>query len=292
MAEDLVFIMSGGRTGTKFLGDLLGEVIADCHSEHEPDLFLGFDRLTVARIRRFGLWHMVVGRALGRAGVRVTGMRFLKGEISLEAATASFRRQRARYHAETPERMLIESNYPWWMVAPHLGAHRGAIFPGAKAIGVVRDPRAWIASWAAHQAGRDRGHWTHRLPPGPLTPMALRDEEWAARWEEIGAVGRLAWQWRRVTASLAAAEDAGAARVYRFEDLFSEDDAPMAGLVEDICDFGDRRYRFEMPPGFRARPRNASAARDGDWREWSAAERAAANELCEPFLARYGYEAI
>ena len=87
MADHFAFIVSGGRTGTQFLGDLLSEAIEDSYSEHEPDIIHGFDEGSLERLRRFGLWHMVVGRALGQSGVRVLGTRYLVGKDDLAATT-------------------------------------------------------------------------------------------------------------------------------------------------------------------------------------------------------------
>lgn len=82
MTKDLVFIASGGRTGTQFFGDMLKTVIDDCWSEHEPDMLLGLNWRTYDQIRRFGFWHMVPGRLLGMTGVRSLGHKLLTGELS------------------------------------------------------------------------------------------------------------------------------------------------------------------------------------------------------------------
>ena len=63
----------------------------------------------------------------------------------------------------------------------------------------------------------------------------------------------------------------------------------MRRLIEEICDFGDRTYRFALPPDFRTRQLNASAAKQDAWRDWSERDRAFVNELCGPYLERYGY---
>lgn len=288
MSKDLVFIASGGRTGTNFFGELLGTLIEDCHSEHEPDLFLGFNETTLERLRSFGLWHMVAGRALGLTGVRVAGTRLLTGKSNLESVAHSLRRQRARYHARVEQSLIIESYYAWWMVAPVLQE----IFPGAKLIGVVRDPRTWIASWQARQKGRDRGHWTHWLPPGPVTATSVGDARWASRWEEIGPIGRLAWQWSAIAEQLVKA-DTSYARIFRFEDLFGAKGFEAVGqLVQFASHFPDKSYDFEVPPSVIGRKLNASSATSQDWQEWSAQDRALVNEICGPHMERFGYEPL
>ncbi|MEM9047953.1 MAG: hypothetical protein AAGC92_04475 [Pseudomonadota bacterium] len=119
-APRLVLNASGGRTGTQFFGDMLGRIVADCYSEHEPDMIAGFSRLSLARVRRFGRWHMVLGRALGRTGVRSLGQALLEGRIEPQICVERLRSGRVRLHA------------------------------GARLAGVIRDPRSWIASWLRH----------------------------------------------------------------------------------------------------------------------------------------------
>ena len=119
MSRHLVFIASGGRTGTKFLGDLLSDVIEDCWSEHEADMFDGFNALTMQRIRTFGLWHMVVGRGLGQTGLRGIGTRYLSGEQSLASCAEQIRNERKAYHRGLTQGLIVESYWRWWMFAAH-----------------------------------------------------------------------------------------------------------------------------------------------------------------------------
>lgn len=288
MNKRLVFIGSGGRTGTNFLGDELSRMIDDCHSEHEPDLFQGLNRKTWQRVRSFGAWHMVIGRALGLSGTRVTGTKFLTSQITIGQVKRTLERQRKTYHARCEESLIIESYYAWWMVAPFLNQ----IFPGSKFIGVVRDPRSWISSWQAKQEGRDRGHWSHFFPPGPLNAITLRDPEWAARWEDIGPIGRLAWQWMAIVRQMTLA-DSSFARVFRFEDIFGpEGNSALYELLSFASEFPDRRYPFRVPDVATTTRTNRSAATGLEWKDWSQNEKAIVNEICEPYLTKFGYERL
>ncbi len=99
MDRRLVFVASGGRTGTTFFGERLDEVIADCHSEHEPDVLALNRGRSLLRIRQFGLWHMLFGRMLGTSGLRVLGHRYMTGEMPPATVIRRLREQRAGYHA-------------------------------------------------------------------------------------------------------------------------------------------------------------------------------------------------
>lgn len=288
MAEHFVFIASGGRTGTTFLGDMLSEAISDSHSEHEPDVFLGLDRKTFRRLRMFGPWQMVFGRVLGRTGVRIVGTRFLTGRMLHEQMVKALRSQRRRYHRAVSESLLIESYASWWMVASHIPE----IFPHSKTVGVVRDPRSWIPSWLSHQTGRDTGHWTYRLPPGPYDAKTARDPVWGPRWDDLGPVGRLAWQWNMINGKLAEAEDLGLARNYRFEDLFDESTGKLEELIRFAATFPDREYAIDIPAGIHSDKRNSSRATGAEWEQWTAEERQLVNEICGPLMDRYGYERL
>lgn len=288
MTSNLVFIGSGGRTGTSFLGNVLSSIIEDCYSEHEPDLFLGFDRRTWGRIKKFGAWHMVFARAVGLSGIRVTGTKFLTGRIHLTELSRDLQRQRSEYHKQCARSLLIESYYAWWMVAPHLNV----IFPGCKFIGVVRDPRSWISSWQAHYRRRDRGHWSHYVPPGPINAITTSDPLWAQRWEEIGPIGRLAWQWMFICRQMSAA-DRSYSRIFRFEDLFRMgQNTGLAELVKFSSEFPERKYEFRIPASITDRKINSSSASGAEWEEWSAAEKAIVNEICGPFMSKFGYEPL
>ncbi|MFC2966796.1 hypothetical protein [Acidimangrovimonas pyrenivorans] len=142
MSRDFVFIVSGGRTGTQYFGDLMGEMIEGAHSVHEPDLASPWEPARMARaIRQFGLWHMVIGRVLGRTGIRNIATRRLRGRIDTQAAIAAIRRQRDGYYASLSAPLIVESYYQWAGLLPELRA----LHPTARIIGIVRDPRDLVA---------------------------------------------------------------------------------------------------------------------------------------------------
>lgn len=288
MADHFAFIVSGGRTGTQFLGDLLSEAIEDSYSEHEPDIIHGFDRGSLERLRRFGLWHMVVGRALGQSGVRVLGTRHLVGKDDLTATMRKLRAQRKAYHAGIEQSLVIESYYAWWMVASHLPA----IFSEAKAVGIVRDPRHWIASWLKRTAKRADGHWTQLLPPGPLTPARLGDTRWADEWESMSPVGKLAWQWQLINGTILRATDDGVLDLFRFEDVFNPDTGEFDRLVDTISTFPDRQYSTRDISEKLSQKRNASSAQGDDWESWTGADKQLVNDICGPVMDACDYRPL
>lgn len=65
------FIISAGRTGTRFMGKKLSEMIDRCFSVHEPDFFTpGSEYNTIKKIETFGLYHLILGKIIGKTGIR------------------------------------------------------------------------------------------------------------------------------------------------------------------------------------------------------------------------------
>lgn len=287
MKKQLGFIASGGRTGTKFFGDMLSQIVSDCYSEHEPDLVAGLSELTFERIRRFGFWHMGPGRLLGRTGVRVLGQAFLEGRMDAPALASRLRATRDNYHAGLSETLVIESYYAWWMVAEQIEE----IWPGARVAGILRDPRDWIVSWLKHAPRRRRGALTEWLPPWPLHPTDIGDTAAAALWQDLDQVGRLAWEWGLITRKLdAAAAASHNSRVFRFEDLFGGDIAAMQSFVEFIINHqpGPRHEIGDLSTII-GDVRNASCGQVSGWQSWSDAQIAAVATFCGPGMNVHGY---
>ncbi len=286
MKKDLVFIASGGRTGTKFFGEMLKTIIDDCWSEHESDVVTDDLAKTLPRIRRFGWWHMIFGRLAGVSGLRPLGHRLLTGSLREEECVHRLRQQRAKYHAEIQEPLVIESSGRWWMFAGRI--HR--IWPGAKTIGIIRDPRDWVESWRRHQPLRHARTWFGWFPLGALTPRAVEDFDWTDRWSELNQFGRLAWDWRTIYGQLDhAVAEAPDVRLFRFEDLFGPDDSTVRELVTFAADHGERRYHVRDLAGFTATVRNASKGPRRGWRDWPAEDAHLLDALCGPLMRKYGY---
>lgn len=286
MTKNLVFIASGGRTGTTFFGERLKTVIDDCWSEHTPDVWVGFTGRSFRRIRNFGLWHMGAGRLLGLTGMRPLGQKRLSGVLPTQTCLKRLFESRRRYHDSIPQSLIVESYSRWWMFADCF--HE--LWPEAKLIGVIRDPRDWITSWQRHQPRRQTPQFLSWFPLGPLTPEDLGDEEWRGRWREIGQFGRLGWDWRTIYGQIdGAAEKNNRIRMFRFEDLFSAGGEAMGELVRFAADHGARKYAVRDLSGFADDVRNASHGPRRHWRNWPAEDVRLVDELCGPLMRKYGY---
>tara|TARA_R110001606_G_scaffold98982_1_gene218608 strand:- start:53768 stop:54676 length:909 start_codon:yes stop_codon:yes gene_type:complete len=287
--KNLVFIASGGRTGTQFLGDLLATIIDDCWSEHEADMFAGFTAKSWQRIQDFGLWHMIVGRAFGQTGLRAAGTKFLSGKGDIESHAAKLCRQRVNYHGRIEQSLIIESYWRWWMFSGQMGK----IWPGAKTVGIIRDPKSWISSWLAHDKSHSGTPWTYYFPPGPVTPARIGDVEWTDRWDSLSPVGRLAWEWREIYRRLDAASQSDQnTQLFRFEDLFD----PKTGAMQKLVDFASahpgKQYATGNIDEIMPLVRNASSNRKNAWKSWSQQDKAIVDELCGSLIDKYGYASM
>lgn len=289
--KDLVFIVSGGRTGTQFFGDRISMAIEDSFSVHDPDILSIYIKRVAGRISTFGLYNMTLGKALGRTGVRSIGQRFISGRIDRETALDRLEALRLKFYASIDRPLVVESNSQWLYVCDELMS----IWPQARIIVIVRDPRTWIRSWL-NKGIRWRIYDPVRLlPPGRLTPAKIGDRAWAEEWKSFGIVGRLAWEWRFVYRRLQKhVENNPNARLFRFEDLFhSEDETSMRELVKFAATHPEREYSYELPEEFREKVQNASQGAAQDWREWRPEQARLVDSLCGTLMAKfdYGHEA-
>lgn len=284
--KDLVFIASGGRTGTTFFGENLKSVIEDCWSEHEPDILYGAKLITREQLDNFGLWHMVLGRLTGQAGLRVLGHRRLIGQVDTDTFRSRILRSRRQYHENRKEPMIVESHAQWWYLAgdlPH-------IWPDSKLIGVIRDPRTWVRSWLNHGRRYAENDRVKLIPPGRLTPEQLGQDDYASRWSDWGAFEKLAWEWTIIYGNLQRGifENPNG-RMWRFEDLFGGDTRHVTELVEFAATHGDKTYKIGDLSSFTDHVANASKGAARDWQSWTPEQAAHVDELCGPLMAQFGY---
>lgn len=288
MEHDFVFIVSGGRTGTQFFGDLLSEMIEGAYSVHEPDLANPLDVPRMSRaIRQFGLWHMVVGRALGLTGIRNLSQRRIQGKLSSAAAIEAIRRQRTPYYDTIAAPLIVESYPQWYGLIPEVRALR----PEAKFAGILRDPRDWVKSWLDHGGHHSWRDLTALFGQRRLSPRDTGQTELAARWSEASEFEKHCWDWKMYNEPIVAAADTDPlVKVWKFEDLFlGASDAPMKELLAFAAEHGERSYRVNFDAGLRSDKRNASRGSAPRWEEWSAEQARILDSHCGPLMRRFGY---
>lgn len=285
--KHLVFIVSGGRTGTQFLGDRITEAIPESYSEHEPDVLVPDNPRSFRRVLKFGLWGAAFGKLVGRTGIRSIGTARLKGRISAKEAAKRIESARKKYHQSIEHRLIIESNGQWNYACAELSQ----VWPHAKIAVIIRDPRSWIRSWlnkGTRWQWQDTARW---LPPGRPTPSTVGDDKWASTWRHLDAFGRLAWEWQFTYSRLLShAGENSNSRVFRFEDLFDQYHfSAMQDLIRFCAQHVDCNYSVKLPRNFAEKPQNTSKGSEPGWIEWSSERAHLLDQMCGELMRRNGY---
>lgn len=208
-----------------FLGEMLGQILDDCFSVHEPDILHVVPQKrwsahladTLRKIRSFGLYHMVIGRLLGKSGTRALAYAYLSGQLSFDQLIDRIHLARDRYIGNRSEGLFVEACHQWYPILGPL--HRA--YPAARMALIVRDPRTWIRSFVDWGGRHDSRDWVEKLRAGRITPHLVGDEKFAAKWSEMSSLEKLAWDWRFIYGQLLQhTQESGLARIFRFEDLF------------------------------------------------------------------------
>ena len=289
MNKDLVFIVSGGRTGTKFFGQQLSAIFPDAFSVHEPDLLdTGNIRRSFRAIREFGLWHMVFGRLLGQTGIRALSTRKICDPAAEKAEIQrSIRRQRSSYFERQKEPLIVESYYQWFGLLDDIRE----VYPNAKIAGIVRDPRSWVRSWMDYGGHHDLTDVAAKIGIGRISPNTAIDPQFADQSSEWSLFERLCWDWRLVNFRIAEFADRDPhAKLFRFEDIFGlESDTGMSDFLEFVADHGEHLYQYSQPKDFAFRQINASSKATPDWRDWTAKNAQRLEEFCQPLMSKLDY---
>lgn len=249
-----LFIVSTGRTGTQFLASFLSEMGAD--ARHEPGPF----------------WLRNLSNA------------YVSGHASPERARRLLLKTRRNLNAP----LYVEAScLVYGLVGPILD-----VFPDAKVIQVVRDPRTYVRSamdWGVHRAG---GRPLNLVPFRRLSPAQFDPWSLGARldWARTRQFGRVCWNWLALNRAIRQ-QGQGAARfrTVRFEDIFDRERGfpglhAIAGLV-DVEASDEAIERFG--------PRLVNAARRREFPtflDWPAPMRRYLADLCGEEAGEYGYD--
>jgi hypothetical protein len=219
-----VFIVSNGRTGTRFFAETLGRILPDCFSIHEPDNLIITSRNTIKnmmpQLRRMGLMNLVFLKALGITGARNISLKRLQGKKSREAAISRFLKDR-KWAKEINQELYIESNQQLFGLSEDL-----AFLPNSKVIYIVRHPLTWVKSWMNKRQSwfgkKDLMNRINFLGFKRLTPKNAGDR--VLGWNKFTQLEKLTWLWNFTNKIYTGVADKNYSNVclVRFEDIFIE----------------------------------------------------------------------
>jgi hypothetical protein len=288
--KNFVFFVSTGRTGTKFFGDLLSNMIPEAFSVHEPDVLMDFKIKSLQQIRTFGVYNLIFGKLTGKTGIRNLSQNFLAGKIDREQLVAAIVDHRRNFYEQLKSNLVIESYSGWYGAIPGIRQ----LYRNYKIVAIVRDPRTWVTSnmnWGTMYGHRD---WITRLGLGRLSPQMIGDERYASVWKDFSRFQKLCWAWQAINRILleAVVTDENAILI-KFEDLFKASNRyqHLENLLAFIASFDQRTFAFRIPNGVLERKihptRNACFPA---WPEWKPQQKRELYRICGSLMESLGYE--
>lgn len=246
------FIVSSGRTGTKFLAGFFRASLPGVLALHEPA----------------PTHHL---RILGNAHVA--------GHLSRSRMAAVLRLSRASLLRRRGGRDYIESNPFLFGFSGVLGA----VFDNPRIFHLVRDPREFVRSSLNYGTWSGYKRAAARLVPFWFPQVRAR----LGIHAHLSPVGIFAGHWRLVNEFVSA--NAGAQAGYlrlRYEEVFDQDNSGLrrmcAELGYDYPESGAARSTGE-------RVNTGSLTVIGDWRTWSPAQCRELDSVCGLAMREFGY---
>ena len=221
-----VFIVSVGRTGTKFFAEILPQIIPDCYAVHEPD------NIKIAKPNMFrniikqvkeqgGITNLILLKALGLTGARNLSLRRLRNRLDEKSAINQFKKER-----QWVERICcstyVESNQQLFGFSEDL-----LMLPNTKIIYLVRNPFDWIRSWInlnqSWYGKKDLLAMVNFLGFKRISPKNIGIVD--VQWKEYSQCSKLAWLWNYLNNIFyKISSNHRNAWLFRFEDIFVQKD--------------------------------------------------------------------
>lgn len=287
--KNVTLIVSTGRTGTRFFGEVLGNAIDDCVSFHEPDMITLKRKGEFKKIVQFGLYNTTIGKLLNDTGIRAIGLNYLAGRRGVEQTAKALISHRKRFFEKQSESLIIESYNQWYSVLDVLPL----VFKEYRVAAVIRDARSWLSSAEKWSLWWHSDDLVARLGLLRLNPQIVDDGEAADRWAGMSQFQRMAWSWSAINHLVTSnAESDPRISVFRFEDLLghSHQVNEIRRFLEFITHFKDKQYSYSLAkildsPRVHASPGDSSNA----WRDWSTKRCQQVDELCGTLMRRWDY---
>jgi hypothetical protein len=284
-----VFIVSAGRTGTKFFGDQLGHMIGGAFSVHEPDVLMDFKLKSLSQLRLFGWYNLIFGKLTGKTGIRNLSQNYLAGKLSLPELKAAVMDHRERFYRNISQDLIIESYSGWYGAIPAIRS----LYKNYKIVIIVRDPRDWVVSnmnWGTMYGKRD---WVSRLKLGRLNPAMINDEHYRDQWQNFTRFQKLCWAWNAIYGILLkeTADDPNAV-IVKFEDLFRSEQKyeHLGKLLAFITRYPGRHFDYRLAEGVLEKIANPNVSYEFPaWKDWDGNMKDDLIRLCSNVAQKFNY---
>ena len=283
------FITSGGRTGTKFFGDLLCDIIPEAFSVHEPDVVSSINKRFFHQLQIFGFNQLLLGKLTGKTGIRNLSQNYLTKKIGLNDLSVAISHHREKYYYQIDRDLIIESYSGWYGAIPGI-RH---LYKNYKVVVVVRNPKDWVTSnmnWGTMYGKRD---WVSKLGLGRLTPKLVKDKQYEDKWQVFSRFQKLCWAWKTIYEILlqSITNDTNA-RIVKFEELFESQDKylNLKDLLVFLTQFRDREFAFDIPENIlEKRVHKNISYQFPKWRDWDDAMKRDLIGICGEVMKKLDY---
>lgn len=244
-----VFIVSSGRTGTKFIADYFSQ-FEDVKAVHEPKPSRILRMWTTAR---------------------------LEGKVDNDVLSGVLYKKRRSLEREAKTHIYIESN-------PYLSGFVGSfdgVFKNSIVIHIIRDPRDYVKSAANHgNFGGIKNLFNSHVPfwyPDVAKINGLKDK--------ITPKMRVACYWKEINEFLSdEGSKLGNYHLLKFEDIFDSSGSGLKQLEEII----GLQPSPKNEQNLAAINKSRGSAVDS-WQSWSSAECRQMDKLWQPLAKKHGY---
>jgi hypothetical protein len=287
--KHFVFVISAGRTGTKYFGTVLQETIDNSFSVHEPDVLSGVNKRLIGQVKDFGFYNMIPGRLLGKTGIRTLSEKFLGGHISEKELSKSVVSHRKKYYESIPKELVIESYYGWYGCIPAIRK----LFKNYRVIVVARDPRDWVTSNVNWKEWYGKDDWVSRLKAGRINPSLVGDKQYAQKWDGFDRFQKLCWAYSYIyNTMLDQVEQDDHIQLFKYEDLFQGPERydTLGKLLGFITKYDDKNFHFNAQDGLlERRIHKNSSDQFPKHSEWSEIQLEQYWEICGDIHTRLNY---
>ncbi|MFW6366131.1 MAG: sulfotransferase [Spirochaetota bacterium] len=284
-----VFICSTGRTGTQFLADSLASMVSHSKAYHEPGVLWATRPLDILRkVLKFGPYHMSFGQLDINRSMYVLSNSRAAGRVTDAEAVAYLRKMRGNLVGSENGQIYIESSGHLFGVLDLIPE----VFPNAKIIYIVRDPRTWIASALRTIEFILYGPIDHGIS---VRASDLPEDPFAIYWKQMPKFERYAWWYEFVNSYvLQRCKSMDNFRVYRFEDLFGGEqrDEYFTSMLDFVSTFPDGyTVPYEFKPELLKKPKHSQKKSKGyfPWRMWRYPRVQMLLRHCRHYMEMFGY---
>ncbi len=292
-----IFITSGGRTGTRFLSELLAISVKGCHSVQEPDIwridnFYKNKNDFIQKCIDFGFLNMTIGKLFPLRNMRSITISRQRGMIDEAEAAQRLYSLRHDYISKLKQDIYVEANLQLAGLIDIIPI----IFPNSKTVFIIRDGRNWVRSNFNNQAAvmYSKSDPLFYLPHTRLSARRLPKDPFSHRWSKFSVFQRICWLWRFQTEyAIKTIKKNPNATVVKYESLFGSPDEceSLNNLLKYLTRFPNRyqaefKYNGELSGKYFHESR---ANRLQKWDKWPLNLVREFQEICGDWLLQQGY---